>query len=228
MKTGNNGEQSDPFIVVDQDTEINVLAILQFDHTMSIRETAQECDISRSTVHRILRKHKYKLFKYQLYPHLYPTDFERRLEYCNWFIEELALNADFPSLILYSDESRFSNLGMFNKNNTRYWSQNNQHLMVEGNYQERYGFNCWLGVVGQRLVGPIFFDSHLTGERYQNFFNGYIADFLDNLPLNYQNRLFFQQDGAPPHNTRAVREMLIDMFAERWIGTNGPIRWPPW
>ena len=38
--------------------------------------------------------------------------------------------------------------------------------------------------------------------------------------------LYFQQDGAPPHYSRAVREYLDETFPEKWIGQRGPIDWP--
>ena len=40
-------------------------------------------------------------------------------------------------------------------------------------------------------------------------------------------RLFFMQDGAPPHWARAVRDWLDITFGERWIGRGGPVPWPP-
>jgi hypothetical protein len=45
---------------------------------------------------------------------------------------------------------------------------------------------------------------------------------------DYQDgQLHFQQDGAPPHWALTVRDWLNRHFDERWIGRDGPIRWPP-
>jgi hypothetical protein len=82
-----------------------------------------------------------------------------------------------------------------------------------------------LGVIGDRILGPIIYDGHLTGERYLNFLENEIGGFLEDLPN--QDDLFFQQDGAPPHNARIVTDFLDNRFGENWIGNNGPIRWPP-
>lgn len=38
---------------------------------------------------------------------------------------------------------------------------------------------------------------------------------------------WFQLDGAPPHNTNIVKDHLNQQYLEKWLGTNGPIRWPP-
>ncbi|GFX43429.1 transposable element Tcb1 transposase [Trichonephila clavipes] len=37
----------------------------------------------------------------------------------------------------------------------------------------------------------------------------------------------FQQDGAPSHYARHVREHLDRTFPNRWIGRGGPVTWPP-
>ena len=39
--------------------------------------------------------------------------------------------------------------------------------------------------------------------------------------------MHFQQDGAPPHYVRLVREWLDNNYSEQCIGRRGPIEWPP-
>ena len=41
------------------------------------------------------------------------------------------------------------------------------------------------------------------------------------------HELYFQQDGAPPHNVRTVRGYLYQEFPQRWFGRRGSIEWPP-
>lgn len=38
---------------------------------------------------------------------------------------------------------------------------------------------------------------------------------------------WYQQDGAPPHNSHDVAGVLYETFEDRWFGNNGPHRWPP-
>ena len=38
--------------------------------------------------------------------------------------------------------------------------------------------------------------------------------------------LIYQQDGAPAHFSRQVRQFLNAHFPGRWIGRGGPIAWP--
>lgn len=213
--------------VINEEKEIDVLAYVEVNINASVREIAALCQTSKSSALRILHKHKYHAYKYQLHQHLYENDNDIRLQYCNWFLQKHLEDNTFPFKILYSDESRFTNLGIFNRNNKRYWSQENLHLMEEGNFQERFGFNCWTGMLGDRILGPIFFDGHLTGERYLGFLRHEIQQFLDDIPLINLIGLFFQQDGAPPHNSRAVSEHLTEIHGENWIANGGPVRWPP-
>ena len=39
--------------------------------------------------------------------------------------------------------------------------------------------------------------------------------------------MYFQHDGAPPHYTNRVRELLNELLPNRWLGRGGPVAWPP-
>lgn len=154
---------------------------------------------------------------------MFENDFQRRLNYCNWFLNNLNANPVFHHTIIFTDESRFTNLGMFNRNNTRYWAIENLRLVREGAFQERFGVNVWLGVVGLNIIGPIFFHQPLNGQMYSEFLENQIVPQINNL---HRNNLIYQQDGAPAHNSRIASNFLNERFGENWLGTNGPNRWP--
>lgn len=219
-------EENERFII-NEETEINVLALIEINKTYSIRQIAYELDISRESTRKILKKHGYRCYKYQLHQNLYEIDSERRIEFCQWILQRIHLAPNFVSTILFTDESRFTNNGMFNRNNTRYWSRENENLIIEGNFQERFGVNVWAGIVGEHLVGPILFEGHLNGNRYLDFLQNDIEGHIQNLPLNLQENLYFMQDGAPPHNARQVTDYLENRFGNNVIANRGPIRWPP-
>ena len=42
-----------------------------------------------------------------------------------------------------------------------------------------------------------------------------------------RDSLWWQQDGAPPHFARVIRELLNDNFVEQWIGRGDPVEWTP-
>lgn len=52
-------------------------------------------------------------------------------------------------------------------------------------------------------------------------------NYLENLPLAEYRKCFYQHDGAPAHNAHLVKNFLLETFADRWIGNNGPFLWPP-
>lgn len=219
-------DQNNNNFVIDEETEINVLAFVEANNTASLREIGKELQISHESSRKILKKHKYRSFKYQLHQHLYEDDANRRIVYCDWLLQNNAINPNFTSLILFSDESRFTNNGMFNRQNTRYWAQENRHMIRETNFQERFGVNVWAGVIGTKIIGPILFQEPLTAERYLGFLQNEIEEFLMELPLEVSRQMYFQQDGAPPHNAGRVLDYLIIRFNEQVVATNGPVRWP--
>lgn len=225
MRQEGNREVQEEFII-NEETEINVLLMVEVDKTVSLRKICQVLQISHESARKILRKHGYRAFKYQLHQHLYADDGDRRVVFCDWLLQNHRVNPNFINDILFSDECRFTNNGMINKQNTRYWAQQNQHEMRQGNFQDRFGVNVWAGIVGNIIIGPILFQGHLTGVRYLRFLQNEIEYYLDNLPLGVLRQIYFQQDGAPPQNTREVINYLMERFNNQVIATNGPVRWP--
>ena len=49
---------------------------------------------------------------------------------------------------------------------------------------------------------------------------------LEEIMLDQREILIFQHDGAPPHFSRQVRNILNARFPDRWMGRGGPIIWP--
>lgn len=46
------------------------------------------------------------------------------------------------------------------------------------------------------------------------------------VPQDQLNYLWFQQDGCPAHNIRAVQTLLRHTFQDRIISNGGPVNWP--
>jgi hypothetical protein len=128
--------------------------------------------------------------------------------------------------ILWTDESTFCNNKMYNRRHIHYWCKENPHIVYARDNQRRFSVKVWCGVVGGHVLGPIFYEGNLTGNQYLQMLQNEIADLMDDLPLDIRINLFFQQDGAPPHNKNVVRNFLNNLYGDRWMGTNGPVRWP--
>jgi hypothetical protein len=50
---------------------------------------------------------------------------------------------------------------------------------------------------------------------------------LEDVPFATRAGMYIRHDGAPPHVPRVVIQYLNNTFLGRWIGSSGPINWPP-
>lgn len=115
---------------------------------------------------------------------------------------------------------------MINRQNMRQWASVNPHCYREFKFQGRETINVWCGIIGNKIIGPHFFNTTLNGDIYLSFLQHELEDYLDNIPLEEMRSIVFQQDGAPPHCVFGVRNYLTQRFDE-WIGRDAPVKWPP-
>lgn len=71
---------------------------------------------------------------------------------------------------MFSDESTFCLNGNVNRHNIRYWSKENPQWIQEQHTQFPQKINVWAGIIGQRIIGPLFMDYNLNGDRYLQLF----------------------------------------------------------
>ena len=209
---------------------LDVLLAIEEAPKVSTREIAENLEISHTSVFRILKEEKFRPYKLQLIHELNEDDFDRRMEFCEQMMERCNVDEDFASNIVFSDEAIFMLNGTVNRQNCRYWARNNPHWVQEGHTQYPQKVNVWTGIVGGHVVGPFFLDETLTGDRYLQLLETYIIPAIATLfpeeNGGIDNRIVFQQDGAPPHSAARVREYLNIVFRNRWIGRRGPMEWP--
>lgn len=108
-----------PSLVDNEDVALDVLARIEENWYTNITNISREIDVSRTTVWRILKKHKYHAYKAQTHHNLIDGDEVARLEFCNIFIDRIANEDLFLRRVLWSDESLFTMDGVFNKQNKR-------------------------------------------------------------------------------------------------------------
>uniref|UniRef100_A0A1Y1MXG7 Uncharacterized protein n=1 Tax=Photinus pyralis TaxID=7054 RepID=A0A1Y1MXG7_PHOPY len=63
---------------------------------------------------------------------------------------------------------------------------------------------------------PHFFPERLTRKVYLKCLRKELHQYIENIPLNLYANFRFQQDGAPPHNTR--QEFLGNNYVNQWTG----------
>lgn len=201
----------------------NILNLVEDTPTISSRRISAQVGIPQTKVIRTL--HMQGLYPYHLQrvQHLQPEDYDRRMQFCRWINNNLCV----VSRILFTDESTFTRDGINNTRNSHVWSDDNPHATVETHFQHRFSVNVWCGMVDNYLIGPFILEHRLTGDQYFNFLQNELQGLLEDVPLNIIMQMYYQQDGAPAHFARQVRQHLDERFPGRWIGRGGPISWPP-
>jgi len=173
----------------------NIAAVsvsIQNDPNQSIPRRSQELGIARTTLWRILRKdlgtHAYKI---KLTQELKPLDHLKRRNFSNWALAKLEENEEFHRKIIFSDEAHFWLNGFVNKQNMRYWSATNPHVLLETPLHPQK-ITVWCGFHAAGVIGPYFFvdenDRHVTvnGERYRVMLEDYLWPELDELDSNFR------------------------------------------
>lgn len=174
--------------------------------------------LSYGTAHKAVKKilhfHPYKVTVVQ---ELLPPDYERRVQYCNWFNANLR-NDDLLDLTFFSDESWFHLSGYINSQNYRVWSAENPHVFQETQLHP-LKIGMWIAISRRRIIGPVFFEDTVTAACYQQI----LETFINQLNDEELQRGYFQHDNATAHTAGRTVRYLEQFYGERIIGAG---RWP--
>ena len=100
------------------------LTIWPDDHQLSVRRSLQQLDLCYLTTWKILRKDlRLNPFKIQLVQELQPNDLSQRRIFGKWAPGKLDEDPLFYRKIEFSDEAQFWFNGYVNKQNCRFWSE---------------------------------------------------------------------------------------------------------
>lgn len=194
---------------------------------ISTRQVSAVLDISQTSVVKILHKHKFHDYHPEYEQKLSEQDYQNRINFCNWVLTKIHEDQLFSRYVLFTDECTFSNTSQPNRRNYHHYDNENPHFKISIDQQHRFSVNVWAGIIGQYIIGPYFFEGNLNGERYLHFLQNNLLDLLEDVPLDVIRRMWFMQDGAPPHYNVNVRRFLDNLFPNKWIGRGGPVPWPP-
>lgn len=212
--------------VMNEENEFLVLASIQENPHLSTRQLSRETAISKSSVNRIIRKHRYHPYHISLHQELHGNDFVNRIRFCEILLEKIQENNRFLNNVLWSDEATFKSNGLVNKHNMHYYSTENPHWMRQIDNQIVWSLNVWGGVLDGHIIGPYFFDGPLNGQMYLHFLRYELPLLLEDINLDTRHAMWLQHDGAPPHVYRPVRIFLNMWREESWIGRGAPLGWP--
>lgn len=211
--------------VVNEENETVILLSVIEDPHRSTRELARENDISRSSVHRILRKNKFHPYHVQLVQELIDRDYENRMQFCQWAQQKIGEQRNFFDYVLFVDEASFHKNGHVNRHNFHYYDTINPYIL-RTHSQTRWTLNTWGGIVGDYVIGPHFFEGRVNGQVYLEFLQNNLEELLEDVPRDIRDRMWYLHDGAPVHHTAAIHEHLNVTFPNSRIGRGGPHGWP--
>ena len=174
----------------------------------------------------------------QMYPYriqvrhaLQQHDLQRRLTYCQWLINR-------PDRMLREsvvvDEANFHLNGTVTTSNVRCYARrdNPPRDFVYDRPNDRRKVVVFMGISGgNHIIGPVFYDGNINGQLYLDTINQVVAPRLAQLYGQQRNgtipRVWFFQDGASIHRTRAVHDRLEELFPNRVVGLGHNVPWPP-
>ena len=165
---------------------------------------------------------------------LLPADYDRRVTFSRWFLDKCNRDEQFLQFFIIGDEAGFCMNGTVNFHNEHVYAER-RNPPAAASYERnmsRERVNVWVGLCGNgSLLGPFFFQGNLNGQDYLNLINESVVPAMEQIfPRQRRGafrRVWWAQDGAPPHRLVAVRQRLAELFGNRVIAVYNEVEWPP-
>ena len=104
-----------------------------------------------------------------------------------------------------------------------YWANRNPRWMISVPFQHPWSVTYWCGIVGDHVIGPNLFEGPLTGQVYANFLQNVLPQLMEDVPSHVCINMWMQHEGAPHHHVLYSRQVMNEIFDEKWIGRGGPV-----
>jgi len=104
---------------------------------------------------------------------LNPGDYQQRIQFCEDMLGRLEKNNNQVNNLWMSNEAHFHLSGFVNKQNFRYWSDVNPHLLHETSFHSQKVI-VWCAILANRIIGPFFLENEAEDAVTVNF-ERYIA-----------------------------------------------------
>ena len=149
------------------------------------------------------------------------SDFEQRVLFCDYVLQQNRNDSRWSNSIGFSDEATFHLNGRVNMHNCFYYSVTNSHI-TETKPMRSPSVCVWAMITYRHGIIHHVFDGNVNGERYSHLLETVVLPFL-----RRKQNIIFQQDGAPVHYSSKVGSLLDENLPHRWIGRGSTISWPP-
>ena len=130
-----------------------------------------------------------------------PADFNPHQQFTRWLMNKNIDDNDFPKYVLF-------------KHNSHMWQNENPHVVHQTHHQHRFSVNVRAGIIDNNLVKLYLLPTRLT-DLYEVVLREVLRELLDDVPLSIRLQMWFQQDDAPAHTSRNVRQFIYHTFTNR-------------
>lgn len=197
-----------------------VKEVLEKNPITSIRQVSSSTSTSKSTVHRIMTE-DLQLKCWQPVPVQFLTvsDHQLRVKCCEEILQKYSRKLF--SNLLFTDECAVYLTPHHNQ--MLFWSKDNPHY-TEQVQQYPPSVMIWAAIGEKHLIGPYFVEGKVTASNYLDLLRNEF--FPELLRRGLKRSSHFQQDGAPAHTAKTVRDFLNEKFPDKWVGKFGPTAWP--
>jgi len=100
----------------------------------------------------------------RLVQELSEDDFDRRIEFCKEMMMRYDGNYQFFNWICFSDEATFELNRFVNRQNLKYWADNNPHWRRDCHTQYHQKLNVWAEIMGHRIGSPFFIEGNINAQ----------------------------------------------------------------
>ena len=85
------------------------------------------------------------------------VDYDKRMSYSRWFLEQVIRDQSFVDAVMTSDETHFHLNGFVNRQNFRYWCENKPEEIVQVPLHPTQ-VTIWCALSSSGIIGPKFFE----------------------------------------------------------------------
>lgn len=176
--------------------------------TRCIVHHAEALHLTDRSMRRMLKKMKFHPYKFAVVQELSAQDKINRLQFCRNFMNLRENHQGIEYYLYMSDEAHFYLNGDVNKQNCRYWAEDNPREIHQRPLHSPK-VTAWCAISSSKIVGPYFFEENgatvtVTAQRYAEMLQMFFFPAIHNELREY----WFQQNGATSHTARISMAIL--------------------
>jgi hypothetical protein len=210
-----------------------VRKIIEKSPRKSSRKGGAMTSMSHQSFWKILRT-QLDLFPYkiQVQQRLSSENALKRFEFADVLLPMISDGKINPKHVWFSDEAHFHLDGYVNKQNWRFWGNENPHIVHQKSLHPRRT-TVWCALSAHGIIGPVFIHENIDSQLYVKILNENFIPNIQGMETD-MSQTWFMQDGARPHRTEQVFALLNEYFGEKIIALDSAriigegIDWPPY